>query len=93
MELGTGYSELVDAVDQRERLTRQSLLAAGGDASEADEGVLEAQLCGREGFAAEELARVLPIDTGSAPDWGSLLPALSRLWPGAPRMDSPPSTH
>ena len=43
--------------------------------------------------SAEELARVLPIDTGSAPDWGSLLPALSRLWPGAPRMDSPPSTH
>ena len=66
---------------------------AGSDASEADEGVLEAQLRRREGFAAEELARVLPIDTGSAPDWRSLLPALSRLWPGAPRMDSPPSPH
>jgi lysyl-tRNA synthetase class 2 len=31
-ELGTGYSELVDPVVQRERLTAQSLLAAGGDA-------------------------------------------------------------
>jgi lysyl-tRNA synthetase, class II len=30
-ELGTGYSELVDPVVQRERLTAQSLLAAGGD--------------------------------------------------------------
>src|SRR6202007_1511282 len=29
-ELGTGYSELVDPVVQRERLTAQSLLAAGG---------------------------------------------------------------
>ncbi|WP_106245468.1 bifunctional lysylphosphatidylglycerol synthetase/lysine--tRNA ligase LysX [Allonocardiopsis opalescens] len=32
MELGTGYSELVDPVEQRRRLTEQSLLAAGGDA-------------------------------------------------------------
>ncbi|MFG1605801.1 lysine--tRNA ligase [Actinoplanes sp. NPDC049265] len=31
-ELGTAYSELVDPVVQRERLTAQSLLAAGGDA-------------------------------------------------------------
>jgi len=30
-ELGTGYSELVDPVEQRARLTAQSLLAAGGD--------------------------------------------------------------
>ena len=30
-ELGTGYSELVDPVEQRARLTEQSLLAAGGD--------------------------------------------------------------
>ena len=30
-ELGTGYSELVDPVEQRTRLTEQSLLAAGGD--------------------------------------------------------------
>ncbi len=31
MELGTGYTELVDPVEQRARLTEQSLLAAGGD--------------------------------------------------------------
>ncbi|NHC15791.1 bifunctional lysylphosphatidylglycerol synthetase/lysine--tRNA ligase LysX [Motilibacter deserti] len=31
-ELGTAYSELVDPVEQRRRLTAQSLLAAGGDA-------------------------------------------------------------
>jgi lysyl-tRNA synthetase class 2 len=31
-ELATGYSELVDPVIQRERLTEQSLLAAAGDA-------------------------------------------------------------
>ena len=35
---------------------------------------------GARASAAEELARVPPIDTGSAPDWGSLLPALSRAW-------------
>jgi lysyl-tRNA synthetase, class II len=41
-ELGTGYSELVDPVVQRERLTAQSLLAAGGDpeAMELDEDFL-----------------------------------------------------
>jgi lysyl-tRNA synthetase, class II len=41
-ELGTGYSELVDPVIQRERLTAQSLLAAGGDpeAMELDEEFL-----------------------------------------------------
>jgi len=31
-EIGTAYSELVDPVEQRARLTQQSLLAAGGDA-------------------------------------------------------------
>jgi lysyl-tRNA synthetase class 2 len=41
-ELGTGYSELVDPVVQRERLVAQSLLAAGGDpeAMEIDEDFL-----------------------------------------------------
>jgi lysyl-tRNA synthetase class 2 len=41
-ELGTGYSELVDPVVQRERLTAQSLLAAGGDpeAMQLDEDFL-----------------------------------------------------
>ncbi|HUN34289.1 MAG TPA: bifunctional lysylphosphatidylglycerol synthetase/lysine--tRNA ligase LysX [Trebonia sp.] len=43
-ELGTGYSELVDPVVQRERLTAQSLLAAGGDAEamQLDEEFLRA---------------------------------------------------
>ena len=43
-EIGTGYSELVDPVVQRERLTAQSLLAAGGDpeAMELDEDFLRA---------------------------------------------------
>lgn len=43
-ELGTGYSELVDPVIQRERLTQQSLLAAGGDpeAMQLDEDFLRA---------------------------------------------------
>jgi lysyl-tRNA synthetase class 2 len=44
MELGTAYSELVDPVEQRRRLTEQSLLAAGGDpeAMELDEDFLQA---------------------------------------------------
>ncbi|HUW77732.1 MAG TPA: lysine--tRNA ligase [Candidatus Nanopelagicaceae bacterium] len=43
-ELATGYSELVDPVIQRERLTEQSLLAAGGDseAMQLDEDFLRA---------------------------------------------------
>ncbi|MGH3663751.1 MAG: lysine--tRNA ligase [Micromonosporaceae bacterium] len=43
-ELGTAYSELVDPVEQRERLTTQSLLAAKGDAEamQLDEDFLRA---------------------------------------------------
>ncbi len=43
-ELGTAYSELIDPVEQRRRLTEQSLLAAGGDAEamELDEDFLTA---------------------------------------------------
>jgi lysyl-tRNA synthetase, class II len=43
-EIGTGYSELVDPVVQRERLTAQSLAAAGGDpeAMQLDEDFLRA---------------------------------------------------
>ena len=43
-ELGTAYSELIDPVEQRRRLTEQSLLAAGGDpeAMELDEDFLDA---------------------------------------------------
>ena len=44
IELGTAYSELTDPVEQRRRLTAQSLLAAGGDpeAMELDEDFLQA---------------------------------------------------
>jgi lysyl-tRNA synthetase class 2 len=43
-ELGTGYSELVDPVEERARLTAQSLLASGGDpeAMQLDEEFLQA---------------------------------------------------
>ena len=43
-ELGTAYSELINPVDQRERFTQQSLLAALGDpeAMAIDEGCLSA---------------------------------------------------
>jgi lysyl-tRNA synthetase class 2 len=43
-ELATGYSELVDPVEERARLTAQSLLAAGGDpeAMQLDEDFLQA---------------------------------------------------
>ena len=43
-EIGTAYSELVDPVEQRARLTAQSLLAAGGDpeAMQVDEDFLQA---------------------------------------------------
>ncbi|MCW2915286.1 MAG: Lysylphosphatidylglycerol biosynthesis bifunctional protein LysX [Actinomycetia bacterium] len=44
LELGTAYSELIDPILQRQRLTEQSLLAAGGDAEamELDEDFLRA---------------------------------------------------
>lgn len=44
IELATGYSELVDPVEQRRRLTAQSLKAAGGDpeAMQLDEDFLRA---------------------------------------------------
>ncbi|WP_153506370.1 bifunctional lysylphosphatidylglycerol synthetase/lysine--tRNA ligase LysX [Cumulibacter manganitolerans] len=43
-EIGTAYSELIDPVDQRDRLTAQSMKAAGGDleAMELDEAFLTA---------------------------------------------------
>jgi lysyl-tRNA synthetase class 2 len=44
VELATGYSELVDPVEQRRRLTEQSVKAAGGDpeAMQLDEDFLRA---------------------------------------------------
>ncbi|MCK6408677.1 bifunctional aminoglycoside phosphotransferase/ATP-binding protein [Thauera sp.] len=76
-----------DAPPEVLRARVRSRIAAGGDASEADEAVLEAQLRSREAFEGEELARVLPIDTRAALDWRGLLPVLARLWPGAPAAE------
>ena len=44
MELGTGFTELVDPIEERRRLTEQSLLASGGDpeAMQLDEDFLRA---------------------------------------------------
>jgi lysyl-tRNA synthetase class 2 len=44
VELGTAYSELIDPVEQRRRLTEQSVKAAGGDAEamQLDEDFLRA---------------------------------------------------
>ena len=44
VELGTAYTELTDPLEQRRRLTEQSILAAGGDpeAMELDEDFLQA---------------------------------------------------
>ncbi|HEU5268814.1 MAG TPA: amino acid--tRNA ligase-related protein, partial [Jatrophihabitans sp.] len=43
-EIGTAYSELIDPIDQRNRLTEQSLRAADGDpaAMQLDEAFLSA---------------------------------------------------
>ena len=65
-ELATAYSELVDPVEQRERLYVQSLLAAAGDveAMQLDEDFLRAMEygmppTGRMGLAIERLLMTL----------------------------------
>ena len=67
-ELGTGYSELVDPVEERRRLTAQSLLAAGGDAEamQLDEDFLQALEYGMlpTGGVGVGIDRVLIMLTG-----------------------------
>jgi len=67
-ELGTAYSELVDPVVQRERLTAQSLLAAGGDpdAMVLDEDFLRAMEYGMPptGGMGMGIDRLLMVLTG-----------------------------
>lgn len=69
MEVGTAYSELVDPLDQRARLTEQSLIAAAGDpeAMELDEAFLAAlsQGCPPAGGMGLGLDRVLMLLTGT----------------------------
>jgi lysyl-tRNA synthetase, class II len=68
-EIGTGYSELVDPVEQRARLTAQSLLAAGGDpeAMQLDEDFLRALEYGMppSGGMGMGIDRVLILLTGA----------------------------
>src|SRR3984885_10929218 len=69
-ELGTGYSELVDPVEERRRLTAQSLLAAGGDqeAMQLDEDFLQALEYGMPptGGVGVGIDRVLIMLTGES---------------------------
>ena len=69
-EIGTGYTELVDPVEERARLTAQSLLSAGGDpeAMQLDEDFLRAleygmPPAGGTGFGID---RVLIMFTGAS---------------------------
>jgi lysyl-tRNA synthetase class 2 len=69
-EIGTGYSELVDPVEQRARLTAQSLLAAGGDAEamQLDEDFLRALEYGMppSGGMGMGIDRVMIMLTGAS---------------------------
>ncbi len=69
-EIGTGYSELVDPIEQRARLTAQSLLAAGGDpdAMQLDEDFLQALEYGMppSGGMGMGIDRVLIMLTGAS---------------------------
>jgi lysyl-tRNA synthetase, class II len=69
-EIGTGYSELVDPLEQRARLTAQSLLAAGGDqeAMQIDEDFLRALEYGMppSGGMGMGIDRVLIMLTGAS---------------------------
>jgi lysyl-tRNA synthetase class 2 len=69
-ELGTGYSELVDPIEQRARLTAQSRLAAGGDpeAMHVDEDFLRALEYGMPptGGMGMGIDRLLILFTGAS---------------------------
>ena len=78
-EIGTGYSELVDPVEQRARLTAQSLLAAGGDpeAMQLDEDFLRALEYGMPptGGMGMGIDRMLIMLTGASDPGDDPVPA------------------
>lgn len=72
-----GVSCLILAFEAPEALLRErvrSRALAGGDASEADEAVLQSQLAHREPLDEEERAQAVFVDTREAVDWAALLP-------------------
>ena len=70
VELATGYSELVDPIEQRRRLTAQSVKAAGGDpeAMQLDEDFLQALEFGAPPMGGQGMGldRLVMLLTGSA---------------------------
>lgn len=86
VELATGYSELVDPVEQRRRLTAQSLKAAGGDpeAMQLDEDFLRALEHGAPPMGGQGMGldRLVMLLTGQ-PIRETILFPLVRPLPGA----------
>jgi hypothetical protein len=82
-ELATGYSELVDPVEQRRRLTEQSIKAAGGDpeAMQLDEDFLRALEHGAPPMGGQGMGidRLVMLLTG-APIRETILFPLVRRW-------------
>ncbi len=83
VERGTGFSELIDPVIQREVLTAQSLLAAGGDpeAMQLDEDFLRALEFGAPpmGGMGMGIDRVIMLFTGASIRETILFPLLKPL--------------
>ncbi len=83
MERGTGFSELIDPVIQREILTQQSLAAAAGDpeAMQLDEDFLNAleQGCPPMGGLGLGVDRLVMLFTGAGIRETILFPLLRPL--------------